>query len=229
MSEEHDNHPPFPNSGIVWNALVTQPGIGIVMISEAGVVQYVNDQGAHLFVGEGESGESFIGRDIHNFMPSPFVDERLDLFKQMKQDDQPRLLRSIWHGAQHFSWIQQLPQKDGTVSFLVITRRVGKGDEEQLMEEAGDIKIEESNVIDLGEELGKLSPRELEVLALMGVGMRIDDIAKALHRSPKTIESHRLSMGRKLQIKDRIMLARLANRAGLRPEDAEKERVGGTD
>ena len=65
------------------------------------------------------------------------------------------------------------------------------------------------------------------MLALIGQGLRVNDMAKVLFRSPKTIESHRLSIGSKLfhRRTNRIELAKLVFDAGLRLDDAQLRRV----
>lgn len=62
-----------------------------------------------------------------------------------------------------------------------------------------------------------LTPRELEVLTMIGKGLTLPEIAEKLFRSQKTIETHRLSIGRKLGLSNRVELARVAIRAGLAP------------
>ena len=52
-----------------------------------------------------------------------------------------------------------------------------------------------------------------------------DIIAEALHRSPKTIDNHRTSIGRKLNLADRVDLAQIASDAGLEIRDAQRKRV----
>lgn len=64
-------------------------------------------------------------------------------------------------------------------------------------------------------KLDALTSRELEVLRLIGKGMQRAEIAKALHRSPKTIDGHREAIMRKLNIHDRGELVRFAIREGL--------------
>ncbi|MBX3374047.1 MAG: response regulator transcription factor [Phycisphaeraceae bacterium] len=66
-----------------------------------------------------------------------------------------------------------------------------------------------------GSRLETLSERELEVLRLIGRGLTRADIAKALSRSPKTIDGHRESIMQKLDIHDRAELVRFAIREGL--------------
>lgn len=63
--------------------------------------------------------------------------------------------------------------------------------------------------------LATLTNREREVLGLIGDGLATADIAKALGRSVKTIEWHRVSLGNKLGVTNRVELARIAIAAGL--------------
>jgi len=69
----------------------------------------------------------------------------------------------------------------------------------------------------LASALQQLTHREREVLALLGKGLTVPEIAHQLHRSQKTVESHRLALGRKLGADNRVKLARLAIQAGLAP------------
>jgi len=67
--------------------------------------------------------------------------------------------------------------------------------------------------------LGALTNREREVLGLIGQGYSLAEIADQLYRSQKTIQTHRLSLGRKLGVNNRVELARIAIAAGLAPLD----------
>ncbi|MGJ8635322.1 MAG: response regulator transcription factor [Phycisphaerales bacterium] len=84
--------------------------------------------------------------------------------------------------------------------------------------------IFEAQVIDLG-TLSILSPRELEVAALMGEGLRQKQIAERLHRSVSTVDRHRERIGEKLNITDRVELIAMAREAALKVEDARKIQV----
>lgn len=81
-----------------------------------------------------------------------------------------------------------------------------------------------SNSVKLG-PLEVLTARELEVLSLIGEGLRSKDIAAKLSRSVSTVEGHRERIGQKLSIHDRAELFLMARTAGLRLEDANAERV----
>lgn len=64
-------------------------------------------------------------------------------------------------------------------------------------------------------KLDTLTPRESEVLRLIGRGMSRIEIANTLSRSPKTIDGHRELIMKKLDIHDRGELVRFAIREGL--------------
>jgi DNA-binding NarL/FixJ family response regulator len=64
-------------------------------------------------------------------------------------------------------------------------------------------------------KLDVLTPREQEVLRLIGRGLTRAEIATSLHRSPKTVDGHRESIMQKLDIHDRAELVRFAIREGL--------------
>lgn len=68
---------------------------------------------------------------------------------------------------------------------------------------------------DATQGLESLTPREREVLTLIAEGRSLSEIARRLYRSLKTIESHRLALGRKLGASNRVELAHIAIRAGL--------------
>ena len=56
----------------------------------------------------------------------------------------------------------------------------------------------------------RLSDRELEILELIGKGKDMRQIAKLLHLSPKTVETHRAHIKEKLQLKNAREVARFA-------------------
>ena len=56
----------------------------------------------------------------------------------------------------------------------------------------------------------RLSDRELEILELIGKGNEVRDIAKLLHLSPKTVETHRAHIKDKLDLKNSREVARFA-------------------
>ena len=64
-------------------------------------------------------------------------------------------------------------------------------------------------------KLATLTPREIQILSMIGRGMSRTEIAKVTHRSVKTIDTHRAAIMKKLDISDRTELALFAVREGL--------------
>jgi DNA-binding NarL/FixJ family response regulator len=63
--------------------------------------------------------------------------------------------------------------------------------------------------------LQALTPRELEILRMIGQGLSRAEIAKRLFRSLKTVDAHHTAIMRKLDIHDRAELTRYVIREGL--------------
>jgi len=61
----------------------------------------------------------------------------------------------------------------------------------------------------------KLTPREVEVLRLIALGHTSVEVAYNLHLSPRTVETHRANIHRKLGLATRAELVRYALRRGL--------------
>lgn len=62
---------------------------------------------------------------------------------------------------------------------------------------------------------GTLTPREVEVLRYIARGLSKKDIAGTMHISVKTVDNHCTNLMNKLDIHDRVSLARFAIREGL--------------
>lgn len=79
------------------------------------------------------------------------------------------------------------------------------------------VQNNQNSASDVESVTASLTRREREVLELIGRGLSLPEIAERLYRSQKTIESHRLSLGKKLGMSNRVELARFAIQAGLAP------------
>jgi DNA-binding NarL/FixJ family response regulator len=69
--------------------------------------------------------------------------------------------------------------------------------------------------------LPNLTDREFEILQLLGEAKSNREIAEQLHLSPKTVETHRMNLMRKLKVKNAAELLRFAL------QYVEKEASGG--
>ncbi|TNE91199.1 MAG: response regulator transcription factor [Deltaproteobacteria bacterium] len=81
---------------------------------------------------------------------------------------------------------------------------LGEGATQRLMRRvAGGMAASENPLL-------QLTDRELEVFQLIGQGHRTAEIARMLHISPKTVESHQAKLRRKLGARDGVELLRLS-------------------
>ncbi len=78
----------------------------------------------------------------------------------------------------------------------------------------------EAGTDDPASRLARLTPREREVLAGIAAGETSRAMATRLGLSPRTVESYRDSLGRKLGIRSVAVLTRFAIDSGLGPRDA---------
>lgn len=217
-----------PSPG-VWSALISEPGLGVSVVDHERRVLYVNNQAVAMLLGGGAGVERVTGKRLDELLPREWVEERARLMQQIQESGTPILLRTIWQGHQQFSWIYGIEPEQGETpppglrysQFLVLIRR-GPLPTPDGPDSA--YHFQESGIARLG-PLEVLTARELEVLALIGQGLSAKEISKVLHRSVRTIEGHRMSLGRKLDIDDRVKLAEIARQAGLTLRDAERRRV----
>lgn len=208
------------------SAILSDPTTGVAIARLNGELLFANDQSARIFVGDDAKAAKFIGHSLWEVFPQDWVRERIQIGTQILRTAQPAMIRTVWRGHQVLSWVYPLDDHDTSIEaarVLVISRHstdrvVGTDDAKPRFQ------VFESKVISLG-RLDVLSPRELEVLALVGQGLSIKEIADLLHRSEKTIQNHRDSIGAKLNLPNRVHVAEVARLAGLTAADAGKVRV----
>lgn len=214
----------------VWSALVTEPGTGVSIFDIDGLCLFMSQTACDILIGRGVRSEQVNGHHAREFFPEEWVAQRLILLQNIRDGGEPRGIRTIWRGYQQVTWITLIQDEPEDVPgggekpkerFLCITRRVSA---DTTTEIPGGVEVVDSNVMRLG-TLDVLSARELEVLALIGQGLSLKEIASVLHRSYKTVDNHRAAIGAKLKVDDRVKLAEIARRAGLTLADAERPRV----
>lgn len=111
-----------------------------------------------------------------------------------------------------------LSKSDDPDTVVEAIRRVAEGQfafGQAVLSRLDSAEAAESGRAGLTSRLHRLTPRELQVLRMIGKGMSRIEIARDMHRSPKTIDNHRSAIMAKLEIRDRVELARYAIREGL--------------
>ena len=194
----------------------------VVYDTEANIL-FANKQVARSY-GFKDTNE-FVGRNLHEFVDHDWLNERINIFRLAIENDEKMGLLEIFNGNRIFTrFIPLCYESEGkrVERILLIAEQIDKAMYQKLTENCNRLLTAQYN--ELG-ELDVLSVRELEVLALMGQGMRTREIAQELCRSESTIMNHRDRIGQKLKVSDRSELIMKADRAVLQIEDAHRNRV----
>ncbi len=206
------NRPEVPDAAlpILWTALAEDSGADAAIMNGEGRVLWVKLP-ISWWVARLQ-GEEIVGRTMHDLFGKEIADERLDLVRRVLSTGKPLVLYGAWRGVRTRTVIRPLPTLPGQEPrVLTVCRGPVPADRNPTK---SDTDVVHAKFVDPG-QLGKLTPRELEILAMIAQGMTTAAIAKKLFRSRKTIEAHRLSMGAKLGVRNRVELARIALEAGL--------------
>ncbi|MCC5823778.1 MAG: LuxR C-terminal-related transcriptional regulator [Phycisphaerales bacterium] len=207
------------------SGLLTDPHAGVSIAKISGELLFVNDQAARIFVGDDSNAETVAGRSLWSLFPENLVREWSDFGARVLRSGEPAMVRTIWHGRQVLSWVTPLDAgAPAAEARLLVSSRYSCGMTCCGEDDQSRFAMYETSSVSLG-DLDILSPRELEVLALVGQGLSIKEIAAMLHRSEKTIQNHRDSIGAKLGLANRVHVAAVARRAGLTQADAAKKRI----
>lgn len=210
---------PLPPTNLPWELFVRTPGIGVGLINTNGDLLYLNEEERRLF--EGTADVEYEGKNLKDFHNAEFVKERLELVRQVAETRKPIVITHIYDGRRIQSTLWPIEDEEPPHDrVLVVSRRIRGGKDGV----GDDFERYESEYIDLG-KLDILSPRELEVLVLLGHGQSIPEVARILHRSQKTIEKHRESIGRKLTLRSQSEIVRIVWDAGLELSDISKQRL----
>lgn len=206
----------------LWRGVADDPTTGVAIVTLDGHNLFCNDAMARMHHGPNARGKHYTGIAWDGKYPKAWIDERVMVLGRVQESGKPLIVREIWEGRQRVSYIRQMTSGQRG-HFLVISRYVSGRAMRDMVEQLG-ADVVESSVASLG-PLEALTGRELEVLALIGQGLAMKEIASMLELSVKTVEKHREAIGRKVGANDRVRLAELAFEAGLTRADAGRARV----
>ena len=194
----------------IWEALSSDSGAGIVVVDSEGTIAYRNDVAAMRW-GQGGSAGNDAGRSAKDLYPEEFLNERMGIVRRVLQTGRPVVMDGLVKGQMLRTVYRALPRGTEAPRCLCVCRPLVPD-----MSSPVDPTMEyvRARVDDAG-PLEQLTARELEILRLIGQGLSTAEIARLLHRSVKTVEWHRVSLGNKLGAGNRVELARIAIRAGL--------------
>lgn len=156
-------------------------------------------------------------------LPPEYVAERQEYIREAVSTGEPVICEGICWGLYRRTTFRPVPTPAGEPARVLIVCRPKPADE-SVPSGAIEPPARRARFNDLG-PLSSLTERELEVLDLIGRGLSTAEIARHLHRSVKTVEWHRVSLGEKLGATNRVGLARIALNAGLSAGPLQPVRV----
>ena len=191
---------------LAWRALVDDSDRPVVVVDLYGSVLYANEPAAR-HVGAADPAD-LVGKKLHDVCESEYADERLTFIREAAQTGEPIAIEGMTRGKFRRTVIRPMAgEDDGHVLMVHVPSR-------RRERVGGEYPVRRARVDDYGPLKG-LTSRELEVLRLIAEGCTTAEVAARLHRSVKTVEWHRVSLGSKLGVTNRVELARIAIQAGL--------------
>jgi DNA-binding CsgD family transcriptional regulator len=195
-------------------ALVDDTDSAVFALDASGHIHYANEPAARLLQ---STREGLRAKGFQDYFESAFANERLGFIRRVIESGQPLMVEGIIKGTWCRTSLRPLSGPDGKQMVLMVNTpgpmSAGEG--------SGTAR---AKIDDLG-TLSSLTNRELQILQLIGDGLSTQEIADKLHRSVKTIEWHRVSLGSKLKVTNRVSLARIAIMAGLSRLSAPRSAV----
>jgi DNA-binding CsgD family transcriptional regulator len=186
-----------------WAALTDDTNLPVLIVDATGVIEFANVVAAKIM---GTDVANASGKHLRDFFSEELVTERLGMIRDAVATGRPITVEGMVKGRLMRAVFRPMVSP-GQPPRVLVTSRLAIGD--QSGEGVVHARFNDSGA------LGSLTARELEILKLIGVGLSTADIAKKLGRSVKTVEWHRVSLGDKLGVTNRVELARIAIAAGL--------------
>ncbi len=195
-------------------AFIERSATATAILRQDGLLVFQNRAAARLFAPEQGEPSTIVGENIARWGPPGYAQERIELLNSLAASERDAVVRDLWQGEQIITHLRLLPRlpNESLRHFLTVHERThGPIDPTIYSEQV----YYEPRVQDLG-LLAHVSPRELEVLALVGEGLTAAQIGARLHRSIDTINAHRAALLRKLNCQNATQLSVIAHRAGLK-------------
>ena len=199
-------------TGVLWEALFNDAGVMAFVVDGDGIVRWMN----HITRAVADTTGDCTG--MHDLCTGSVATERLGVTRSVLETGEPISLVGMCGGMMRRSTYRALP---GTGLVLVTCRSLATEAVEDHDNVIGGVPATPAKAQDAG-AIAKLTPREREVLMLIGRGLTTQQIADRLGRSVKTVEWHRLSLGTKFNVTNRVELARIAIHAGISPVSGEE-------
>lgn len=208
-------------SGSISIRALAESGVMFSIVSQDGTILALSPAALRNRERVGQPGvEAVVGRRLDEVYPPEMVAERMGIMQRCLRGGKSLTFRSVMWGEQYVTYVHPLQAQPGIPgpAIIAIHQRV-EGDVVPELYHGSEFFETEHNEYGT---LASLSPREVEVLSMLGQGQDTQEIARALFRSPETIISHKKSLYAKLRCDSHVTAALVARRAGLTRRDAER-------
>lgn len=198
---------------LAWSALIEDSGCIVSILDAEGRWCFANEPTGR-FVGR--PTRELIGRTLMDVLPEDFAEERMHVIRRVMETGETVRLVTRLMGGRLDCVYRPLRDQSGVIRFVLATGSSGvpsaQGRDDD--DHSGSGQVVEITTPGSA-KLDSLTPREREVLRMIGEGLTTAQIATRLFRTIKTVEAHRASLGRKLGVTNRVQLAHIAIQAGL--------------
>ncbi|MBL4698366.1 MAG: PAS domain-containing protein [Phycisphaerales bacterium] len=199
--------------------------LSLIVLTLDGTIVYANAVATKGFTGVDKN--TIKGKHLTELTPPGWANERIRFMQRAAQTGKSIPMIDLIAGTRLYTTLRPIEiehnGQNETLIFITV-EPISSVQLHRIRKKFADGELIAAEHIDLG-RLSVLTPREIEVLALMGLGLRQKDIANKLCRSVSTIDRHRERIGNKLGITDRADLIALAREAALEVEDAKRIHV----
>jgi len=155
-----------------WLILKSQPGVGVLIVDHDGVVLFCNEQAKEIYYGHNFNP---VGMTIEEVEGPEFAAERMPVIHKVIPTGEPIVLRHVRGGKHTEALIWPMQKIEGRKERIIaITRQLLESDSAHK-----DYESVDSGLVDLG-PLDALTRREIEVLALVGHGMPLNQSVAAM-------------------------------------------------
>ncbi|MEM1331290.1 MAG: helix-turn-helix transcriptional regulator [Planctomycetota bacterium] len=205
---------PFVQMGTTGvRAIADLPGVCLLARDVTFRLLWCNAEYAHRC--ERPDTESMRNTTLRDILPLDRAVERETLMKRVQTKGHMVSYQQLWQGARWVTMVWPLDEEEfGQPGYFVMITLLGNT-ADGIPSSLWDSTLELVRTPHLGDELGKLSTRELEVFYWLATGLTQVEVAKLLHRSPKTIATHADHVYQKLGFNTRAELVRFAVERGI--------------
>lgn len=193
-----------PMTQVLWDSILGITDAPVLVLDTAGEILAANAPAKTLLDLPSTEGEATM---LDSVLREAVAAEMLRYVRSADDSDSPLIVDIVLNGQ----WLRLTLRPCEFEQSRAVLIVGSHGHESQPVTSIRQIRATHD---DLG-QLESLTPRELEILRLIALGLSSNEIARVLYRSVKTIEGHRVSLRSKLQVTNRVELARIALQSGL--------------